>query len=644
VRSNELWLEVVLADRGQRGQEVNEAMVDSPTPWVALSADELVGVLDRLTDGILVLGPEGYIQYASEQAGRLMARQPAELLGKYMRAEFPELVGHPFQLAVAAARDTGDAQRLVERYEPLDRWFEVRLFPYDERLVVLFRDTTEEQRSATELREYASGMSEAERIVAFGVWNWDVASGRVRWSDELHRIYGLEPGQFGGTLDAFMERVHPDDREAVWAKVSRSLETHEPFVFEERITREDGAQRILLSQGRVVVGADGEAAGLVGVCHDITDRARVEEALGASERRMHAIMNNTPSLITVKDLDGRYVMVNAESERITGMSADKLVGMHCEDVFPPEISHPQRIADVRAATEKEPIYQEAKLKRAGEERTYSTVTFALPGVDGVPKETCTIATDVTEQRERESARRRRIEWTDRIRSALSEGRILAFAQPILDVATGASTAQELLVRLRTAGDRSEILSPAAFLPAAEQYGLIQEIDVWMVRQALQHADALITDVNISAVTIGDPSARREIISLLEAFPHAAQQVVFEVTETANPVQLEAAQMFAEEATSHGCRFALDDFGVGFASLTYLRCLPLSFIKIDRSFVGRLASSAEDRRVVEMTIAIARQFELETIAEGIEDATTYELLRGLGAHYAQGYHLGRPAPV
>lgn len=644
MRSNELWLEVVLADRGQRGQEVNEAMVDSPTPWVALAADELVGVLDRLTDGILVLGPEGYIQYASERAGRLMSRQPTELLGKYMREEFPELVGHPFQLAVAAARETGDAQRLVERYEPLDRWFEVRLFPYDERLVVLFRDTTEEQRSARELREYASCMSEAERIVAFGVWNWDVASGRVRWSDELHRIYGLEPGQFGGTLDAFMERVHPDDREAVWATVSRSLETHEPFVFEERITREDGAQRILLSQGRVVIGADGEAEGLVGVCHDITDRARVEEALGASERRMHAIMNNTPSLITVKDLDGRYVMVNAESEKITGMSADELVGMHCEDVFPPEISHPQRIADVRAATEGEPIYQEAKLKRAGEERTYSTVTFALPGVDGVPEETCTIATDVTEQRERESARRRRIEWTERIRSALSEGRILAFAQPILDVATGASTAQELLVRLRTAGDRSEILSPAAFLPAAEQYGLIQAIDVWMVRQALQHADALITDVNISAVTIGDPGARKEIISLLEAFPHAAQQVVFEVTETANPIQLEAAQMFAEEATSHGCRFALDDFGVGFASLTYLRCLPLSFIKIDRSFVGRLASSAEDRRVVEMTIAIARQFELETIAEGIEDATTYELLRGLGAHYAQGYHLGRPAPV
>ena len=619
-------------------------MTGPPTPWVALSADELVGVLDRLTDGILVLGPEGYIQYASEQAGRLLTREPAELLGKYMREEFPEIVGHPFQLAVANARRTGGAQRLIDYYAPFDRWFEVRLFPYDDRLVVLFRDATDEQRAAMEVREYARSMSEAETIVRFGVWKWDVASGRVRWSDELHRIFGLEPGQFGGTVDAFMERVHPDDREGVWANVSRSLETHEPFVFEERITRADGADRILLSQGRVVVGPDGDAEGLVGVCHDITDRARVEQALGASKRRMQAIMNNTPSLITVKDLEGTYLMGNAESEKVTGIPADKLVGLHCEDVFPLEISQSQRVADIRAASEGEPVYGEAVLRRHGEERTYATVTFALPDAAGVPSETCTIATDVTEQRERESVRRKRVEWTERIRSALNDGRMVAFAQPIVDLATGAQTAQELLVRLRTADDRGEILSPAAFLPAAEQYGLIQTIDVWMVRQALQLADALIIDVNISAVTMGDPAARSEIIALLAAAPHAAQQLVFEVTETASPVHLEAAQTFAEEATSFGCRFALDDFGVGFASLTYLRCLPLSFIKIDRSFVGRLALSIEDRRVVEMTIAIARQFELETIAEGIEDPATYALLRGLGAHYAQGFLLGRPAPL
>ncbi len=222
--------------------------------------------------------------------------------------------------------------------------------------------------------------------------------------------------------------------------------------------------------------------------------------------------------------------------------------------------------------------------------------------------------------------------------------MLAFEQPILDLASGAHIARELLVRLRTADDRNEILAPAAFLPAAERYGLIQAIDTWMIEQALALADALITEVNISAVTMGDRTARGEIVGLLAAYPHAAQQLVFEVTETASPVQLEAAQSFAEEATSFGARFALDDFGVGFGSLTYLRRLPLSYIKIDRSFVGQLAHSAEDRRVVEMTIAIARQFELEVIAEGVEDEATYELLQGLGAHYAQGYDLGRPAPV
>jgi PAS domain-containing protein len=90
-------------------------------------------------------------------------------------------------------------------------------------------------------------------------------------------------------------------------------------VFEERIVRADGVERTLLSQGRVIPGPDGSAEALVGVCHDVTERAKVERALGTSERRMRAIMDNTPSMISVKDLDGRYLMSNAESERVVNL-------------------------------------------------------------------------------------------------------------------------------------------------------------------------------------------------------------------------------------------------------------------------------------------------------------------------------------
>ena len=486
-------------------------------------------------------------------------------------------------------------------------------------------------------------LSEAERIGRFGIWRWDVASGQVHWSDELHHIYGLEPGEFGGTVDAFIERVHPDDRERVWAKVGAALASVEPFVFEERIIRADGAERILLSQGRVVAGPDGTAEAVVGVCHDVTERAKVEHALGTSERRMRAIIDNTPSAITVKDLEGRYLMSNAEAERVADLADGGLTGKRCEEVFPPEISGPQRLNDMRAASQGEPVYDEALVVRDGEERTYMTVTFPLPDAHGVPAETCTIATDITERKERDSERHQRLAWTKRIRSALADGRVLAYSQPIVNLETGDHVSCELLARMRTEED-GEIAIPQRFLPAAERYGLVQPLDVWMVQRALELAPRIPAQVNISAVTLSDLGAREQIAKLLADAPEAARRVVFEITETADAMVFEAARAFAEEITAAGARLALDDFGVGFGSFTYLRKLPVSFIKIDGSFVKNLIESPDDRHVVKAIIDIAKEFGLWTVAEGVEDAETLELVREMGATFAQGFHLGQPAPM
>ena len=268
--------------------------------------------------------------------------------------------------------------------------------------MIVIRDVTDEQLAHDELVEHLDRNFEAERILGFGVWRWDIESGRVRWSDELHRIYGLQPGDFGGTVDAFMSYLHPDDREQVWANISGSLETLEPFVFEERIRRADGEVRVLLSKGRVMTGPDGSPSALVGVCHDVTDRAMIERQLGASERRMRSIVDHSPSIISVKDLSGRYLMSNAESGRVLGMAPEDIVGKDCTDLFPPEIAEAQRVSDRRAASEGIAVYDEVELVRDGVPRTYVASTFVLPDEDGYPLETCTVATDVTERRDYES--------------------------------------------------------------------------------------------------------------------------------------------------------------------------------------------------------------------------------------------------
>jgi PAS domain S-box-containing protein len=502
-----------------------------------------------------------------------------------------------------------------------------------------------DRAQADDVREFADRMSQAERIARFGVWRWDISSGRVRWSDELHHIYGLRPGEFTGTVDGFVARLHPDDRKRVWGDIDRAVRRLEPFVFEARILHPDGKPRVLLSQGHVISGPDGAAVAMVGVCHDVTDRVDAERALGLSEQRMRAIIDNTPSIVAVKDLAGRYLMTNVECGRILGISPDELVGQECSALFP-DISDQLRANDRKAAAEREAVYDEAVLMRDGEPRTYATVTFVLPDDSGLPVATCTIGTDVTERKERQDERRERLAWKQRIESALTDDRMLVFAQPVINVASGERRWSELLVRMRSAGEDGEdggVLQPDAFLPAAERFGLIQAIDVWMVRQALRLAPALAPEVNLSAVTLCDPAARLEIVALLEAAPAAAaSSIVFEVTETAAAEHLVAACEFAAELTALGCGLALDDFGTGFGSFTYLRMLPLRYLKIDRSFVLDLVRSRDDRRVVQSIIGIAEQFGLRTIAEGVEDAPTLDLLRELGADYAQGFHTGHPA--
>jgi PAS domain S-box-containing protein len=603
-----------------------------------------VATLNRLTDGIGVVGSDWRCRYINAPGAAMFGRTPQELLGRNIFDQLPTAVGQPFHLAYQRAFREQRPITVSEYEETLGRWFENRIYPQGDELVIVFRDITDQLAAKEELQQYADRMKQAESIARFGVWEWDVETGRVTWSDELHRIYGLRPGEFGGTLEDFLGYVAPGDREHVHRNVSRAIDHHEPFVFEERICRTDGLERVLHSQGRVIEDADGRVNAVVGICHDVTDRADAERELGRSERRMRAVIDNTPSAIAVKDLEGRYLLANAEAGRLLGIPPEQLVGCKSAELWPPEVAEQLRKSDLVAAAEREPVYGEAELVRDGERRTFIIVTFPLPDSEGRPIETCTIGTDVTERRERESERRERIDWEERIGSAMAEGRFAAFAQPVVELGMGYSGTCELLVRMVGRDNGGGVLEPASFLPAAERFGLIQDIDVWMVEQALRVATEIRPEVNLSAVSLSDPVVRKTIVGLLRAQPELASRIVFEITETATLEHLEAAVEFAAELTELGCGIALDDFGTGFGSFTYLRRLPLRYLKIDRSFVINLKRSSDDRRVVQSIIDIAERFGLKTIAEGVEDEATLELVQELGADYAQGFHLGRPAPI
>ena len=174
--------------------------------------------------------------------------------------------------------------------------------------------------------------------------------------------------------------------------------------------------------------------------------------------------------------------------------------------------------------------------------------------------------------------------------------------------------------------------------------MIKEIDRWVIAQAISLAGrGQRWEVNLSAGTIGSlellPIIQRQIRDA-NADP---ANIVFEITETALMTDAIAGETFVRALSAMGCQIALDDFGTGFGSFTYLKNLPITYLKIDIDFVVDLISNTANQHLVKAIVALARDFGYQTIAEGVEDSDTLALLKQYGVDYAQGFHLGGPAP-
>ena len=236
------------------------------------------------------------------------------------------------------------------------------------------------------------------------------------------------------------------------------------------------------------------------------------------------------------------------------------------------------------------------------------------------------------------------DWASRIKRGLREGRFLLHFQPILLVKTSEPVFHEALLRFRDESD--VVVPPAKFLSSAERFGLMPQIDGWVVEQVLAKLAAEPSGgvfVNLSGTSLGQESLLEEIEGRIQASALAPGRMSFEITETTAVRDIVAAREWMRRLNRLGCRFALDDFGTGFSSFTYLKSLPADFVKIDGSFIRDLEVNARNRALVKAIDTVAHTLGKETIAESVESLGTIPILRELGVEYAQGYALGRPSP-
>lgn len=240
----------------------------------------------------------------------------------------------------------------------------------------------------------------------------------------------------------------------------------------------------------------------------------------------------------------------------------------------------------------------------------------------------------------------RISWPDRIRRALDQNAFVLLAQPILDIRAGEITRYELLLRM--VDSDGELILPGAFLPVAERRGTIRSIDRWVVREAIsllaKRTDDVRLHVNISARSLSDSDFLNFIRNEIHRAGADPADLIFELTETAAIANIEDARGFLTNLSMFGCGIAIDDFGSGFASFHYLKNLPFDELKIDGRFISNVTTNPEDLVLVETLVQLAGALGKRTIAEFVEDPATLKLIGGLGVDYAQGYHVGKPAPA
>ncbi|MCP4286446.1 MAG: EAL domain-containing protein [Gammaproteobacteria bacterium] len=247
-----------------------------------------------------------------------------------------------------------------------------------------------------------------------------------------------------------------------------------------------------------------------------------------------------------------------------------------------------------------------------------------------------------------------MQWLPRIREAINNNEFELAIQSVTSLKENISPRIIYEFLLRWPQDDGSLISPALFIPSAERYDLMRDLDGWVIENALaavtqlraelQYPTNQMFTINLSGQSVCDPTLADFIIGMLRRFEVDPQTICFEVTETVAIANFSIAIEFINRLRGLGCRFALDDFGSGLSSFSYLKRLPLDFLKIDGLFVRDMLDDPVDLAMVRTIYDVAKVLKLQTIAEWVEDEATLDSLKSIGIDYTQGFHISKPIMV
>jgi len=556
-------------------------------------------------------------------------------------------------------------------------------------------DVTERRRADDAIRESEERYALAAQGASDGLWDWDVRGETIYFSDRWRAQIGLTPAATRETSPAaWLLRVHADDRERLVAEIRQHLEARTPHVeCEYRLRHEDGSFRWMLARGMAVRDGSGRAYRLAGSQTDITDRKRSEEKL--AHDALHDALTGLPNRSLFMDRlsqamafkrrrnDSRYACVFLDLDRFKTVneSLGHFFGDRLLSSVGKRLLNSVRPGDTVArlggdefcilfeefSDDGEPLKLVERLQKTlltahdldgTEVFAQASAGIALGQAEYARPEDVLRDAEIAMYRAKEQGRgsvtmfqtsmhtraRAQLQLETDLRRALERDELRLVYQPVIALATGQLAGCEALCTWDHPVHGH--VSPAQFIPIAEETGLIVPLGAWALREACRAAAAfgkldsrrLTVAVNLSARQLG-PELLEHVRAALSESGLPANRLQLEITESlliehAGP----AAPVLAQLKNQH-VHLLLDDFGTGYSSLGYLHDFRFDALKIDRSFVAR-AGMGKQAELLHTIVSLARTLGMEVVAEGVETAAQAIQLQALGAQYAQGFFFSR----
>ena len=659
-------------------------------------------IVETAEEGVWAVDAHGVTTFVNERMAAMLGCTVEELTG---RSIFDFAAGAP-ERTEAAARLERQRQGLPEQFD----WQLVRddgaslwvlansspIFGADGEYagaLAMITDITARKQAEDERRHSQQQLNAAQRLSSTGSWDRDLRTGFMRWSDELVRILGLQ-AHAEPSFEALMEACHPDDRGQLGRIRHRALANGRDDG-EFRVVRHDGRVRVLQCVMEAERDAEGVPVRLTGAALDVTERKELEETLKRQalhdnltglpnrvlflDRVEHALDRRTRSRESLSvlfvDLDdfktvndslghgaGDRILVEVAQRLLASLRPADTVARLGGDEFAVLLEGADQTVAESAATRVLAALERPVPTCERDIVVHASIGIAVASDAAGPEELLRDAdaamyaakSRLTPGRYRvfepsmHAAARSRLELRAHLQAAVAEGQMVVAYQPLVRLDSEAVVGVEALVRW--AHPERGLVSPAEFIPLAEESGLIVSIGRHVLRTATTWVQRVNGDrsgpplhvaVNLSPRQLLEPDFLEMIDDVLGASRLDPSLLVLEITETVLVEEKDTVVPLLSRLRQRGVKVAADDFGTGYSSLSYLRHLPIDVLKIDRSFVTDIARSAEDVAVAQAVVQLAQVLGHVTVGEGIETREQAATLLAIGCTFGQGFLFSPP---